>query len=289
MFGLAVGVSNIGETLPRAVYALLSGLNAATVGIIALAAVQLAQKAITDKLTRLLVFLGAVAGLLYNALWYFPMLMLIAGIISVVYDFRWLHRPVLWVAGLFRRNKKKALETETERGTQNDEEVELQEQLRAESSASHAAIARPASVRTTDSSKTRNRLAGGLPASNRDAADASVLASPPPSPRHQPSPVQTNGEGKEEERVVPESHQLPLTWKWGLLIIALFLASFVAVMITRGVISNNPLLYRLFSNMYLAGTIIFGGGPVVIPLLREYVVAEGWVSPRDFLIGLALI
>jgi chromate transport protein ChrA len=41
--------------------------------------------------------------------------------------------------------------------------------------------------------------------------------------------------------------------------------------------------------MYLAGTIIFGGGPVVIPLLREYIVAENWVSPRDFLIGLALI
>ncbi len=41
--------------------------------------------------------------------------------------------------------------------------------------------------------------------------------------------------------------------------------------------------------MYLAGTIIFGGGPVVIPLLREYVVAEAGMSPRDFLIGLALI
>ncbi|KAG8968053.1 hypothetical protein FRC03_008752 [Tulasnella sp. 419] len=41
--------------------------------------------------------------------------------------------------------------------------------------------------------------------------------------------------------------------------------------------------------MYLAGTIIFGGGPVVIPLLREYTVAEGWVSSRDFLIGLAVI
>jgi len=27
----------------------------------------------------------------------------------------------------------------------------------------------------------------------------------------------------------------------------------------------------------------------VIPLLREYVVAEGWVSPRDFLLGLAII
>jgi chromate transport protein ChrA len=41
--------------------------------------------------------------------------------------------------------------------------------------------------------------------------------------------------------------------------------------------------------MYLAGTIIFGGGPVVIPLLREYVVQPGWVTPRDFLTGLAII
>jgi chromate transport protein ChrA len=41
--------------------------------------------------------------------------------------------------------------------------------------------------------------------------------------------------------------------------------------------------------MYLAGTIIFGGGPVVIPLLRYYVVGPGWVSSRDFLLGLAII
>jgi chromate transport protein ChrA len=30
-------------------------------------------------------------------------------------------------------------------------------------------------------------------------------------------------------------------------------------------------------------------GPVVIPLLRSYVVNPGWVSSRDFLIGLAII
>jgi chromate transport protein ChrA len=41
--------------------------------------------------------------------------------------------------------------------------------------------------------------------------------------------------------------------------------------------------------MYLAGTIIFGGGPVVIPLLRSYVVDPGWVSSRNFLLGLAII
>ena len=41
--------------------------------------------------------------------------------------------------------------------------------------------------------------------------------------------------------------------------------------------------------MLLAGTVIFGGGPVVIPLLRSYVVDPGWVSSRDFLLGLAII
>src|ERR1700737_4719124 len=86
MYGLSLGVSRIGATLPPPVYALLSGLNGATVGIIALAAVQLAQKAITDKLTRALVFLGGVVGMLYTALWFFPVLMLAAGIATVVWD-----------------------------------------------------------------------------------------------------------------------------------------------------------------------------------------------------------
>src|SRR5687768_15080361 len=91
MYGLSLGVDNISSTLPRQVYALLSGLNAATVGIIALAAVQLSQKAITDKMTRIIVFLSAAAGMMYTALWYLPVLMLLGGLAAVVHDFRWLH------------------------------------------------------------------------------------------------------------------------------------------------------------------------------------------------------
>ena len=60
-------------------------------------------------------------------------------------------------------------------------------------------------------------------------------------------------------------------------------------MVLRGVLDPRPLVFSLFANMYLAGTIIFGGGPVVIPLLRSYVVEPGWVSSRDFLLGLAII
>lgn len=63
MFGLAVEVLNIQQsTLPRAVYALLSGFNASTVSIFALAAVKLFEKVITDRTTHMLVFLGATAG-----------------------------------------------------------------------------------------------------------------------------------------------------------------------------------------------------------------------------------
>ena len=72
MYGLALGVSHVGSTLPSPVYALLSGLNAATVGIIALAATRLATRAITDKITRFLVYLSAIMGMLYTALWYDP-------------------------------------------------------------------------------------------------------------------------------------------------------------------------------------------------------------------------
>jgi chromate transport protein ChrA len=91
MYALSLGISSVGDTLPAPAYALLSGVNAATVGIIALAAVQLSQKAITDKITRALVFLGATAGMLYNALWYFPLLISLAGPVAIVWDYRWVH------------------------------------------------------------------------------------------------------------------------------------------------------------------------------------------------------
>jgi len=87
-----VGISRIRETLPAPVYALLSGLNSATVGIIALAAVQLSTKAITDKLTRILVFFGGTAGMLYNALWYFPVLMVTGGLSTIIWDYKFPHK-----------------------------------------------------------------------------------------------------------------------------------------------------------------------------------------------------
>lgn len=236
MFGLSIGISNINETLPRAVYAVLSGLNAATVGIIALAAVELSDKAVTDHLTRILVFLAATAGLLYNALWYFPVLMFAAGCSTVIYDYRWLHRPIRAIFKLIR--KMKIFNFSRVRGASRDE---------------------------SDPAHESNNFGEAFDDQNRYSAQDS------------------------EPRTIPHGRRLNFSWKSGAVILATFSLTFVIIMVLRAVLPQAPLLYKLFANLYLAGTIIFGGGPVVIPLLREYIVAEGWVSPRDFLIGLAVI
>ena len=66
---LATGISELPAVLPPIVLALLTGLNAAAVGLIALAAFQLATSTITDKLSRALVFVTAAAGICYHAPW----------------------------------------------------------------------------------------------------------------------------------------------------------------------------------------------------------------------------
>ena len=95
--------------------------------------------------------------------------------------------------------------------------------------------------------------------------------------------------GDPESRTVPREYRFNFSWKSGTAIIMTFFLTFVVMMMLRGVLRNPPVLYQLFTNLDLAGTIVFGGGPVMIPLLREYIVAEGWVRPRDFLVGLTII
>ncbi|KAK0742244.1 chromate transporter-domain-containing protein [Apiosordaria backusii] len=254
MFGLSIGVSNIDENLPRMVYALLSGLNSATVGVIALAAVELSQKAITDNLTRIIVFVTAAAGMLYNALWYFPVLMLVSGVATLVNDYRWIHRPIKAVIKRFKRKRT----------------------AHPEAGAQTTATARSSHELRSTHPQTQPEPSSELPVSE-DEANKNNRSS--------------GSTAENEPRIVPQELRFNMSWKTGTVIIVSFFLSFIVAMVLRSVLPapGPPILYRLFSNMYLAGTIIFGGGPVVIPLLREYVVAEGWVSARDFLIGLALI
>ena len=260
MYALSLGVSHIGDTLPAPVYALLSGLNAATVGIIALAAVQLADKAITDKLTRALVFLGGVCGILYTALWFFPVLMIVAGLATLVWDFKWLHRIF---KPLWRKRPRSRRTNERTPGS-------------GQTGASPLGDIQESSLHHRHNAATNYQE---VALSSLEAGSATAT--------ERPDPI---ADSEISDRIVPSNIQLNLiTWKTGIYIITGFIVSFITIMIVRSLLETPPRGVSLFANLYLAGTIIFGGGPVVIPLLREYIVAEGWVSPRDFLLGLALI
>jgi chromate transport protein ChrA len=269
MYGLSIGIAQVGTTLPPAVFALLSGLNAATVGIIALAAVQLSEKTITDKLSRLLVFFAGVAGMLYTALWYFPTLMVVAGFATFVWDYKFLQRGI----GFLRRKGLLPRRRVTE-------PVEDAEAIPA------AAVESQDATYNTGRSSHDGRT---TPSIRRIGGAVSIPLS---GPLNDPSSSVMEAEtpSDEDQRIIPPRIQpQAISWKTGVYILAGFVLSFILVMVLRGTLSFPPLGFRLFANLYLAGTIIFGGGPVVIPLLREYVVAESWVSPRDFLLGLAII
>ncbi|EAU84640.1 chromate ion transporter [Coprinopsis cinerea okayama7 len=250
MYGLSLGVQRIDTVLPSPVYALLSGLNAATVGLIALAAVQLARKAITDRLTRLLVVLGGCGGMCYNALWYFPVLIISAGAITVVWD-TWMRG---WIARLQQRRLKRKRRSSTALGNADQNANQTME-----------SVPQPAGA---------SEQQDGIELVQRKAEVT-------------PSVKSTSSSSKTTVKLNISGHGIPV--KVGLAMIAVFWAIFATVMVLRGTLKAPPLLFSLFNNMFLAGTIIFGGGPVVIPLLREYVVEPGWVSPRDFLLGLAII
>ncbi|KAL4915984.1 chromate transporter-domain-containing protein [Aspergillus aurantiobrunneus] len=249
MYALSLGVQRIDETLPEPVYALLSGLNAATVGIIALAAVHLAEKAIRDKVSRILVIFGACAGLCYNALWYFPVLMLGGGVATALWD-GWMYQQVLRLKRAWRDRSRRRQQSEGD-----------------------APGSEPADVERVCSRESQG-------------TEMLRLRRPESTP---PGPSTSINSGAEPETQSLPSQDHIIRIRIGAAIFVLFFASFITILTVRARLDSPPLPLSLFANMYLAGTVIFGGGPVVIPLLRSYVVDPGWVSSRDFLIGLAII
>jgi hypothetical protein len=78
-----------------------------------LTGVQLAEKAIKDPLSRILVIFGACAGLCYNALWYFPTLIVIGGLATLAWDV-FLRQQVGKLRAQLRRKKTTAAEPSAE-------------------------------------------------------------------------------------------------------------------------------------------------------------------------------
>ncbi len=61
----------------------------------------------------------------------------------------------------------------------------------------------------------------------------------------------------------------------------LFLLFFLPILASR----SGSDTVRFFESFYRAGSLVFGGGHVVLPLLQSLVVPQGWVSNEEFLAG----
>ena len=69
----------------------------------------------------------------------------------------------------------------------------------------------------------------------------------------------------------------------GIASLAAFIILLIGLPLLRGF--GSPQGVALFDAFYRSGALVFGGGHVVLPLLRDAFVAPGWVSDNTFLAG----
>ncbi|MGJ5079358.1 chromate efflux transporter [Bradyrhizobium sp. HKCCYLS3013] len=82
----------------------------------------------------------------------------------------------------------------------------------------------------------------------------------------------------------PSGHvAIPVSRSVGFMALALFVVLLAGLPLLRGSTGSTPL--ALFDAFYRSGALVFGGGHVVLPLLREAFVGPGWLSDDAFLAG----
>ena len=219
-YGLALGITQLEGKLPPLANAAITGLNAAAIGIITQAAVYLSAKSITDRLTRILVFLGAAGGLLYTAFWYFPALMVAAGFVTTSWDH------------ILEKKQSNRLE-------KSQFMKERRPEARIESI---KADKRPFSHPLNPSNFTRTaQTPQGSPSIARENAPEKHLR------------VKFAVQDEEAETTQIFEFQA-FSWKTGTAIVAFSALAFITIMILRGILKNQSRSFDIFANMYLAGS-----------------------------------
>lgn len=84
---------------------------------------------------------------------------------------------------------------------------------------------------------------------------------------------------------VPDAPHLPVpvSRTFAMICLTIFSGLLIALPLLRQVVESGWL--SLFDRFYRSGSLVFGGGHVVLPLLEREIVPTGWVSNEDFLAG----
>jgi chromate transporter len=75
----------------------------------------------------------------------------------------------------------------------------------------------------------------------------------------------------------------PVSRKLGMTCLAVFFGLLIGLPVLREAISLNWI--AMFDSFYRSGSLVFGGGHVVLPLLESEFISNGWVSEEAFLAG----
>nr|CDI53279.1 chromate ion transporter [Melanopsichium pennsylvanicum 4] len=276
MAALGAGVRKFPERLPPIVLGLLTGLNAAAVGLIALAAFQLSKSSITDPITRLLVIGSASFGICYHAPWMYPVLVFGGGLITLAYDYR--HRIVKGVSAKLNLRNRKAVKNHNP--AQNNRQNFSAQVIELEPVAS----TRRASLDATDKKQPAPAVQELPFQVGASSTQANLRHRSAQSADHNASNAISNETNSAE--INRRTPIMVLPHKIALALGAGFIILVVTVVVTRSQLKSPPRTLDFFTNMMIAGVIIFGGGPVVVPLLRGYTVENGWVSPSSFVIAM---
>ncbi len=84
---------------------------------------------------------------------------------------------------------------------------------------------------------------------------------------------------------IPPTHsvRVPIGRRTGIVALVLFFGLLIGVPVLRQIVPNQGL--AVFDGFYRVGSLVFGGGHVVLPLLWAEVVPTGWVTNEQFTAG----
>lgn len=238
MAALAAGVRKFPDRLPPIVLALLTGLNAAAVGLIALAAYQLAQTAISDRVTRALVLGSASFGICYHAPWMYPVLVAVGGLTTLLFDFR---GRILGLLPRVRRRRRPLHGVDSDRDPaprRGDDAIELESIPRRRTEAGRDDDnddLKPVAPDVDSASTLRHR--------NGSSASTTAAAAASPAP-----PVTASVERSTVLMVL--NRKVAFTLGAG------FVVYLVSIIVVRSKLADPPRALDFFTNMVIGGTIM---------------------------------
>ncbi|KAF9344019.1 hypothetical protein BGX34_006069 [Mortierella sp. NVP85] len=267
---VGVLIGSVKGDMPLWALRLEQGLASAAIGLVALAAYRMSTTLATDKLTRILALVSGSVSALYEAPWLLPVMMIAGGLISFVFDAFW--TPMY-------TNLKEKRKRSKDNPPSRDEDLEQ----------GHGAKEPKASG--TGNSDVANESSSSDP--RQSGEDTEKPASVHSSLRNRGRTDSAPQEKPLDDIKVDTTFRPPFTYskKLGAIFFFIFLALLIAAILVRALVPTSRVAGygHLVSTFYIVGSIIFGGGPVIIPLLQTYTVASGWMSDQQFVVGLALI